>query len=98
MSYRVELAKKAIEDVLDLTPALREALRRGLRELAEDPVGRSRRGGYPIPKGQQFHINLVHEGRRFLISVLFTYRDEPTENVLQVIAVGHADFGPASAV
>lgn len=93
MSYDVELTPQAEDDlrsIADLDPLLASYVLDQLDRLALDPVGLSRRGGFPYLPGQRFEF-WSPDGYRII--VLFRYA--AGESTLVILDVGYiAPPGP----
>lgn len=93
MSYDVELTPEAEDDIrkiADLDPLLASHVIDHLDQLSKDPVGLSRRRGFPHLPGQQYPFYSPDGTHRFI--VLFNYG--LGESKLVILAVGHVHYGP----
>ena len=91
MSYKVVITEEAAKDLAALPVSLRNALKRELSRLADDPVRSSRRSvSPPYPPGQMYQFECVVRDRRHLLTVLFRYSSD--ERTLVIFGIGRQEL------
>jgi hypothetical protein len=93
MSYVALLLDPAIEDLRRIPALVHPFIEAEIRRLCEDPVRIGRRANFPYPRGQMHQFRCVAEGNEHLITILFRYGADQSENRIGIFGIGFQTIG-----
>ncbi|MDB5354284.1 MAG: hypothetical protein JWN24_737 [Phycisphaerales bacterium] len=87
MSYGVVMSTKASEDLARLPYALAEFVIQQIMHLSDDPVNRSRRATFPLPRGQICTCTREFKDVEYHFTIRFDYGlDEKHIRIASILA------------